>query len=341
MKEDDQKSKAIDKLYIDEPCVVSFFIGEIGWFLQRWQGYLRHLKLEKLKDHKFILMMNSQLHVLVHDFVSYTIDLPQEFYALRLETDCYEAPIPGSPPGSLTPPDVYKHLIEYFRNFYNKDKAIEVWTPRGPDTLWIDHQKQVYARYTRSNPQMKTDRPIVTVCPRGRSRAAFRNVPEFVWNEAVDKLAQDFVVVLCGTPSGSFLSKKTGENIINLISYNGDDKFDLVLEYMCNSICNISSQSGLTHVGLFCDCPSYIIGHEKERHAIVENRLETPVSFRYVPDYRMIDAETICSDLASFFGELSKRGLISPEGQKTEDVFDRTLEQDQKIFEELTNGNNK
>ena len=25
-------------LYIDEPCVVSLWIGELGWFLQRWQG---------------------------------------------------------------------------------------------------------------------------------------------------------------------------------------------------------------------------------------------------------------------------------------------------------------
>lgn len=318
-----------EQLYIDEPVVASFSISELGWLIQRWQGYLRYLKVEKYPDHKFVIMMNQDFHILVNDFIYCTIDLPQEFYNLKLETDCYEAPLAGSPPGSLTPPDVYSSLIEYFRNFYNVEKAIEIWPPRGCNPFWIDHNLQIFAKYAidKNSAPRHLLRPIVCVCPRGRTRAPHRNVPEYVWKELVDKLKEEFTVVLCGTPSGSCLADYKDDtdlpkdwsysewyrsfeetNVINLISYEGKDKFDKVVEYMCRSLVVISSQSGLTHLGLMCNKPSYIIGHEKERHAVKENRLNAPVSFRYVTDYRLIDAQTILRDLSLFFEELVVAG---------------------------------
>ena len=321
-------------LYVDEPCVVSFFTGELGWFIQRWQGYLRYLKTEVYKDRKFMIMMNQQFHVLVHDFVNYTVDLPKEFQDLRLETDCFESPVPGSPPGSLTPPDVYTRLIEYFRNFYNRDNAIEIWTPRGADSFWIDHKQQIFTKYERAKPPILSDKPIICVCPRGRSRSAFRNIPELVWKEAVDVLKCDFLVVLCGTPGGSSLVNYEGESVINLINYSGEDKFELCLEYMCNSVCILSSQSGLTHVGLMCNRPSYIIGHERERHAVTENRINTPVSFRYVPDYRLIDSQTIIDDLAKFLDALMTSGVITQFGT-VEDTVDSILYKDQLLLESI------
>ena len=323
-----------NKLWVDEPCVVSFFQGEIGWLIQRWQGYLRYLKTDVYKDRKFVIMMNQQFHVLVHDFVNYTIDLPKEFYDLRLETDCFESPVPGSPPGSYTPPDVYVQLIEYFRSFYNKEKAIEVWPPRGADFFWIDHKQQIFTRYDRSKPPILSDKPILCICPRGRARASSRNIPEFVWKEVVDTLRNDFMVVLCGTPGGSSLVNYEGKSVLNLINYSGDDKFELCMEYMCNSICVVSSQSGLTHVGLMCNRPSYIIGHERERHAITENRIGAPVSFRYVPDYRLIDSKTIVEDLAKFLEELMNRGVITQFGT-VEDTVDSIVYKDQLLLESI------
>lgn len=332
----DQK-KILQKgdLYVDEPVVVSMFFGELGWLCQRWQAYLRYLKNDVHKDKKFLIMMNTQFHPLVNDFVNYTLDLPEDFYSLRLETDCFEAPSPGSSPGSLTPPDVYSFLISYVRKHYNVEKAIEIWPPRGADTFWIDHKQQLFIRYSRSKEPMKTEKPLVCVCPRGRSRAAFRNVPEHVWKNLVDKLVEDFIVVLCGTPSGSFLANYEGKGVINLISYNGDDKFDLVMDYMMNAICCVSSQSGLTHVGLLCNCPSYIIGHEKTRHAITENRFSTPVSFRYLFDYRAIDEQTMLSDMASFFDDLVSCGMMSQEGRLIDTKYDDILYEDMNLLNNL------
>jgi len=303
------------ELYIDEPCVVSFFTGEIGWFLQRWQGRLRFLKREKYQDRKFVLFMNPHLHPFVNDFVAYTIDLPDWFKELKLETDCYESPPIGSPPGSLTTPDVYAKLIQSIRQFYNRDKAIEIWPPRGCNYI-VENKEQVFSRYG-TNESVTSDRPIICVFPRGRTRAADRNVPEFVWRELVDKLKETFFVVLGGTPGGSFLVDYESEHVLNLIKYNEEDKTDKIIMFLSHAVCSISSQSGPTHISLLCGCPSHVIGHEMKRHAKDENRFNTPTSFRYVTDYRAIDADTIISDISLFIKRLLEIDSTLSHGRDT------------------------
>jgi len=295
-----------DEFFIDEPCVVSFFIGELGWLAQRWQGYLRHLKHNVYQDHKFFLMVNNQFHIIVQDFISWTIDLPDEFYKLNLETDCYEAPFPGSAAGSYTPPEVWTRLVEYMRQFYNVEKATEIWTPRGVNT-WVDMQPQLFTKYT-TEALVNTDRPIITVFPRGRDRAAQRNVPEFVWQELVDNLRQTHNVMLCGTPTGASLVNYQAQGVDNLIGKAGLDEVLLLLN---NSVMSISSQSGPTHLSVLSMCPSYIIGHEQQRHTVDDNRFNTPTSFRYVEDYRAIDAPTILRDIMEFEQLLQKSDEVN------------------------------
>lgn len=296
-----------EELFVDEPCVISFFIAEMGWLLQRWQGYLRYLKQKVYPDHKFVMMMNLQFHVFVDDFIAYTLDLPKEFYDLGLETDCYEAPLAGSRPGSLTPPNVYAAIIEVLRNFYNREKAIEIWPPRGCN-LWIDKRPQLFKRYTAS--PIKSDKPIMVIFPRKRLRTPQRNVPEFIWREVVEHLKQDFTIVLGGTPNGTGLVDYE-DDVINLIRYDDEDKLEKIVQYLNSAVCSLSSQSGLTHISLLSGCPSYIIGHEKQRHAIDENRLNIPVTFRQVADYRAIDAETIVKDVKGLLSVLERMNFNS------------------------------
>jgi len=291
-----------EKFYIDEPVVVSFAIGELGWLCQYTQARWRFLKEEVHKDKKFIVMMNKNFHCLVQDFVSFTIDLPEWFYDLKLEQDCYEAPLPDSPPGSLTPPDVYKRLIEYFRTFYNKDKATEIWMPRGYTKI-LDYLPAKYYKYSTTKDY--TVPKTICVFPRGRARAANRNIPAHVWEEFVLKLSKNVHIVLGGVPSGSCLADFEHPNVTNLISYNGEDKLDKIIWHLNNCLLSVSSQSGLTHISLLSGCPTYGIGPEKERHSVKENRFSTPVSWRFLTDYRCIDAQTIISDVESFLEALA------------------------------------
>jgi len=288
-----------EDLYIDEPCVTSMFFGEFGWFISRWQGYLRNLKMQHYPDHKFILMTNAQFYPIVSDFVDYIIDLPDEFKALDLETDCYEAPEKDATAGGLTPPNVYSDLLDYLRQYYNRKKAIETLPPRGCNNFVLEAGvHQAFCEYDFS--RIHAEKPIITVFPRGRARASNRNIPEFVWKEFVDIISEHFTVVLGGTPSGAFLADYEKENVINLIKYNNLNKLDLIMHYIGNSILTVSSQSGPTHLSLACRVPSYIIVHEKKRHTETENFYGAPTTFRKLTDYRAIDAETMISDINKF-----------------------------------------
>jgi len=299
------------QFYLDEPCVVSCLISEFGWGLQYWQGRLRYLKYKKYPDHKFLLMCDPSFHTFVEDFISYTIALPEWFYNLNLERDGYEAPLRNSLSGALTPPDVYSNLIKYIRKYYNTDKAIEIWTPRGCNPI-VNKMPQIFFKYT-TNKKIKYNKPIIVVMPRKRERAANRNIPEFIWRELVEKLRQTFLVVLAGTTNGSCLQNYEANDVINLIKYNGDDKTKLIIEYLNNSICSVSSQSGSSHLSLLTDTPSYLIGDQKNRHVVELNRFNTPTSFRFVFDYRAIDADAIVSDLRIFIDALMKEGWVNEE----------------------------
>lgn len=309
--------------YLDEECVVGFWIGEIGWFLQRYQGYLRYQKHKVYPNRKFLLFCNRHLHVFVNDYVYGTTELPSWFKELPLEGDCYEAVPLNSPPGYLTPPDVYSRLIADIRKYYNPEKAIEMFPMRGVN-YWVDTQLQVFCQYKTD--KIIAGKPIVVVFPRARARAAHRNIPTFVWYELVENLKKTCIVVLAGTPNGACLVDYEAENVINLINYNEPDKTEKIITYLNSAQMSVSSQSGGTHISLLAGCPSYIIGHEMERHSQQENRLNTPTSFRTLQDYRAIDAYTMLQDMDGLLVKLKESGWVKPVKEAEQLIKDDTSE---------------
>jgi hypothetical protein len=297
----------------DEKIFVSFFCGEFGWGIQEFFGHLRFLKKEKYPDYKFILFMDMSVSCLVSDFAYLMLPLPEFVYSDRFDRDCYELVEKGSPAGSLTPPDIYSDIIEYIRQFYDytSENTVEFFTPRGCNHI-IDNMPQIFSMYKSDLQIVNFNKPIICIFPRNRERASNRNVPVYVWKEVVDRLKEDFLIVLGGTPNGACLADYPESNdVINLISYNGEDKLEKIIAYLNNSVCSISSQSFLTSVSMLSGCNSYIIGHERERHISHYNRGNVPCSFRYVTDYRAIDADTIMSDIAAFLYELEKAGCFN------------------------------
>jgi len=300
----------IKEVFKGKKLLITMFIGEVGWELQRFQAHLRFLKKEEFPDWDFVVMCRPHMHIFYDDFVSYTLELPEWFNKLKLEGDGYEAVIPGTPAGGLTPPEVYQNLVHLLNNFGEFAEDFNLLLPPRGCSMHIEHSPQLFLKFT-SDESLSGDRAIITVLPRARARAPQRNVPEFIWREVVTELSKTFTVVLAGTPSGACLSAMEGEHIINLIKYDGRDKTKQIIKYLNNSVCSMSSQSGGTHVSLLCGTPSYIIGHEMERHANKENRLQAPTSFRLLDDYRAIDAQTILTDLQTFIQSLFKANWFS------------------------------
>ena len=283
---------------------------------------MRFIAKEVYPDRKMVIFTDIHNSVFLNDFVYATIQLPDWFYDLKLDRDCYEAVSKDSQPGSLTPPDIYSKLISYMRNFYNLEKAKEIMPPRGCN-LFYEKQKQLFCKFETE--KLKLDKPIIVVLPRLRVRATNRNVPEEVWFNLVEKLKKDYIVVIAGTKDGACLYDYEGDNIINLVRYDKSDKTERIITYLNSCVCSVSSQSGGTHISLLSGANSYIIGHERERHTIHENRLDVPTSFRYVTDYRLINADTIFNDVTEFINRLKSAGYIS----------DNIIEEDTKLMNEL------
>ena len=300
----------IKEVFKGKKILITMFIGEIGWELQRFQAHLRFLKNKEFPDWDFVVMCRPHMHIFYDDFVSYTLELPEWFNELNLEGDGYEAVLPGTPAGGLTPPEVYQNLVHLLNSFGEGVEDFNLLLPPRGCSMFIEHSPQFFRKFT-SEECLSGDRAIITVLPRARARAPQRNVPEFIWREVVTELSKTFTVVLAGTPSGACLSDMEGPHIINLIKYNEKDKTEQIIKYLNNSVCSVSSQSGGTHISLLCGTPSYIIGHEMDRHANIENRLQAPTSFRILTDYRAIDAQTILTDLQTFIQSLFKANWFS------------------------------
>ena len=294
----------------DQKVVISMFFGEIGWELQRFQAHLRYLKRNAYQDWNFVVMIRPHMHIFYDDFITYSLEFPEWFCNLNLDCDGYETVEPNSRPGSMTPPAVYQNLILLLKEICEYTEKYELLLPPRGCNMILETRPQMFFKFDLKE-KIKTEKPIVIVFPRARTRASNRNVPEYIWAEVVSELVQTFTIVLAGTPSGACLKDMQGKDIINLINYDGQDKTELIVKYLNNAICSVSSQSGGTHISLLSGCPSYIIGHEKERHAVRENRLDIPTSFRVVSDYRAIDAQTIVNDLREFIKALFNSNWFS------------------------------
>lgn len=290
--------------FCDEKCVVSFWIGETEHFLQHYQAMLRFLKLEEYKEHEFLVMSDAGLFPFMEDFLSYHIELPEWFTKLKLNKDCSEAVTPNSPVGSLTNPTIYSKLLNDFRQFYNRDKAVEIWPSRGATILHSNNAQQVFFAYPQfKKDKVVLDKPIITLFPEKKRNAESLNVPERVWEELLLELVKDYMVVVTGTEENSFLVNASGDGIINLIeNISSIDRTKAVFKYLNSSILSISSQGGGTNLALVSEpkVPLYIIGHEKEKYTVTYNRFNRPTCFRYVSDYRVINTTTLLSDIKGF-----------------------------------------
>jgi hypothetical protein len=281
-------------------------IGELGWAASRWHAYCRFLKHNDYQHHKCIIADYDWRYPL-YEFADEFIPLPEWFTRLPLHQDCYEAVPLDAPAGGFTTPDVYTSLLQYFKQFYDEDKTKVIRTPRGCNIFLQFRRKQMWKTLEPSDnavnyinslvPQGASD--IVVVSARGRARAKNRNIPEHIWEEVVDKLSNRFLVIITGTPHSSFLTKKVGSGIINLINRPGKDGLDVLIAALHKAAFSVTSQSGPSHMSLLTGTPSYIMGHEKQRHSVGENWLKTMCLFREVPNqvYAALDAETILSDI--------------------------------------------
>jgi hypothetical protein len=291
-------------------------VGELGWACSRWHAWCRYRRFMEFPEARSIAADYDWRYPLYADFVDEFIPMPQWFTDLNLEQDCYEAVLPEAPAGGTMPQNIYAELIHHFSQFYNPSTTWVVRPPRGCNFIVQERAKQMWKRLEPS-PQA-TDyvdsilagdqRDMLVVSARARTRAENRNVPEFVWEALVDELAKHFTIAITGTKHSSSLTTKVGRNIINMIPRTGVDGLDVLIALMHRAKMSVTSQSGPTLISLLCETPSYIVGHERDRHATNENYLNAATMVRTVPYgvYAGVTPEMVIHDVLSFHNALTQ-----------------------------------
>jgi hypothetical protein len=315
-------------------------IGELGWALSRWYGYCRFRRFTEFRNLRSLAIDYDWRYPLYSDFIDEFIPLPSWVSELGWEQDCYELVPPDAHPGAVTPPSAYANILADCANLYDRKVTWTVRPPRGCNffiqfkcrQMWKPLEPSEKAQTYVDSLLYNSNKDVVVVSARGRERSADRNVPEFVWGELINAMVSyGFTVVITGTPHGSFLTKKIGRNIINVISTVGVDGLDILIAFMKRAKFSVTSQSGPTHISLHCETPSYIVGHEATRHSMDENYLKTPVMFRTVPNniYTSITAKPMFEDIVAFNQQMSATR------QRIETVYNDCFSGSMKVMHDL------
>lgn len=137
------------------------------------------------------------------------------------------------------------------------------------------------------------DKKIMLVFPRNRiGKFGQRNLSKEFYINLVRKLAAewpDHYIISIGSKNGAYLLRDGmgKENFIDLVDYDDDKTIDILIA-LCNSgnvEFAVGSQSSLPKISLLLGVPTYMIGHEKDRHVRTENWSNTLVGFTEVrPD---------------------------------------------------------
>ena len=286
------------------------FLGEFGWELSHWTPHVRWLR-EQYKGRKLIVASYEGRHPLYYGIADEFWNLPNWFTRDKhYDCDCFE---------SLCGSEIYAKLIEHFKdrleNKYDSENVVWTKTPRGfnktlrqNNYVFFDKLKASENAVMQSNELIKMhgNKPVVILFAREMHRKTFLDVkynqirhcedmrnplpsnnwPRSYWEDLFEMLYKQFnnqvTFVIGGTKDGNCLLNvaiNKHPEIIDLTNINVMQSLDVTIAMLNSALCSISSQSGPTHLSLQCGCPSFIYGHERQRHSIDDNPLKTDVVF--------------------------------------------------------------
>jgi len=122
-------------------------------------------------------------------------------------------------------------------------------------------------------------------CEDLRTPLPSNNWPRSHWEDLFEMLYERFhdqvTFAIGGTKSGNCLLSTSDKyhDVIDLTNVNTAQSLDVTIAMLNSALCSISSQSGPTHLSVQCGCPSFIYGHEQQRHSVDDNPLKTDVVF--------------------------------------------------------------
>jgi len=150
-----------------------------------------------------------------------------------------------------------------------------------------------------------TGKSELLIFPRYRTGGwySFRNLRESFYVELIKRLCDEypsFNIRTIGTTMGAYNINVDKANYINYVG-KGDGLQDMIDRCQL-AVAATGSQSGPVKIALLQGVPTYIIGHQRERHIGRENWMKTEAEFYQVQnkDYSKYDADECIEAIISF-----------------------------------------
>lgn len=273
-------------------------IGELGWSMYV-QAHVRWLK--KATDDSVVVITYPDRRCLYDGLADIVLSVDSGFYA-RFNTQAQNCL------------GIQKVMPDILKAYFN------CHLPSGykiPDDFIIGCKCRFgdrldFAPYKYSK-KLNGKREIL-VFPRRRTGGwySYRNLKESFYTELIKRLCDEnpsLNIRTVGTMIGAYNINAGKPNYINHVG-KGDGLQDMIDRCQV-AVAAVGSQSGPPKIALLQGVPTYMIGHQRERHIRNENWMDTPTGFYKVTDsdYSKFDTDKCIEAIVSFIeseGRLAK-----------------------------------
>jgi len=278
-----------EQFFIDEPVAVTFYFGSLQYFLERYQGYFRYLRRHKYPDHKMLMMSNFNWFFLVKDYLTWNIDLPDFFKEKNLTALHYESVEPNK---EVIDPTLYKDLQDYLFQFYNRDKAVELWCPRG-DSLIIKAQNQVFQDYKIEEiKEFNLEKPTITI-------NVSPIVRPYIWAEVIEMLLPNFDIALFNN------------NVIQCDGITNIETLEDFCTFSKNSYITINAHDDYAYIPFVIQSRNFVISNVKGNDLLtLHKKMKTPLAFFPIDNYNSLDSKEIVQNVLKAIETFKETGKI-------------------------------
>ena len=248
-------------------------IGELGWSLNL-SAHLRWLK--ENTDYSLAVYTSPDRRCLYKESADLILDIPYNFYRkFRGEQECF---------------GLHRGMPEEMKEYFQKLLPPGYTIPKkfNLDLNIRNHykflsNKIIYKPYKYSK-KLEGEKKIL-VFPRHRGSPSFtrRNIPELFYIKLIIVLCDEFLDYEVKTIGQKFNSHNIWNDKIKKCNYRNGVKYNPDLQALIDecqlAIGAVGSQSALPKLTLLQGVPTFMIGHQRDRHVREENWMKTKVGF--------------------------------------------------------------
>jgi len=297
---------------IDDRPLLFYDYGELGWSMYL-AAHIKYLTDDGVKDIKICTTKNR--FVLYNTLPVQLFDIPNEIREKTQGLDKDGTHLFNHATGERVKHDVLSFL---FQHSFPEYKVVSSYGNFLGERTFCPYAASDEASEIAKN--LFGNAKLLLLFPRFRGKGKFskRDLPLDFYLALLKELSEvykDYSIVSVGIMNGSYeLGQHVAySNFVDLVAYDDEKMLDILIA-LCkeNAVLAIGSQSSLPKISLLCGVPTYIIGHEEDRHISLENWRNIPAGFYKVP---MMDDKYELTDYGDCIGkiiEFSKVYIESP-----------------------------